>query len=89
MSRWNLGTVKAAPPNVVCNRGGQKVIARVTLAQAFTETGGGDVFGDAGEEVNAGALGGGEVEGGEIGFSEGVAGAGDYDPFGEFEEAVG
>ena len=67
----------------------QKVGAGVALAEAFAELGGRDVFGDAGEEVNAGALGGGEVEGGEIGFSEGVAGAGDYDPFGEFEEAVG
>ena len=74
--------------DVADDGGAEQVGAGVALAEAFAQAGGGDIFGDAGEDVDAGALGGGEVERGEAVFGEGVAGAGDDDPVGEFEQAL-
>jgi len=71
------------------DRGGEQVVAGVALAQAFAEGGRGDVFGDAGEDVDAGALGGSEGERGEGFVAEGVAGAGDDDPFGQVRRRLG
>lgn len=75
--------------NVTSHGIGKEVGAGVAVVEAFAEGGGGNIFGDSGEDVDAGALGGGEGERGEGGFGEAVAGAGDDDPFGEVEEAVG
>ena len=70
--------------------GGEEIGAGVALVEAVAEDGGGDVFVEGEEEVDAGLLGGGEGEGFEGGWSfEGEAGAADYDPLGQFEEAVG
>ena len=70
--------------------GGEEVGAGVALMEAVAEGGGGDVFVEGEEEMDAGLLGGGQGEGCEGGsIFEGEAGAADDDPFGEFEEAVG
>ena len=55
---------------------GQKIRAGIAVAEALAEAGGRDIFGDAGEDVDAGALCRGEGERGEVGFGEGIAGAG-------------
>ena len=61
--------------------------ARVSVSEAMAEIGGGDVFVDGLEEVDAGTLVWSEIESREV--VEGEAGAADDDPLGEFEEAVG
>jgi hypothetical protein len=55
--------------------------------QALAERGGGDVFVDGVEQVDAGELGGGERE--AVGWAERRAGAADDDPIGELEQAAG
>jgi len=79
--------VEVVGEDVVGDGGGEEVGAGVAGFEALAETGGGDVLVDGLEEVDAGPLVGGEVEGGEV--VEGEAGAADDDPFGEFEEVGG
>ena len=66
---------------------GQEVFAGVACLEAVAEAGGGDVFVDGVEEVDAGELCGCEVDRGEV--FEGEAGAADDDPLGEGEELFG
>jgi hypothetical protein len=79
--------VEVVGEDVVGDGGGEEIGAGVAGFEALAETGGGDVLVDGLEEVDAGLLVGGEVEGGEVVEEE--AGAADDDPFGEVEEVVG
>ena len=69
--------------------GGKQAGAGVAGEEAAAELGGGDVFVDSGEQVDAGALAGREGELGELSFGEGEFGAADDDPLGEGEQLVG
>ena len=73
--------------DVVRDAGGEQVGAGVAGFEALAQAGGGYVFVDCLEEVDAGLLRRGEAEGIEI--TKGEAGPADDDPFGEFEEAGG
>lgn len=66
---------------------GEEVVAGVACMESLAEGGGGDIFVDGVEEVDAGELGGCEMEWGEV--FEGEAGAADDDPLGEGEESLG
>jgi len=61
--------------------------ARISGFEPMAEFGGGDVFVDGLEGVDAGTLVWSEIEAREV--VEGEAGAADDDPLGEFEEAAG
>jgi hypothetical protein len=63
----------------------QEVGAGVAGGEAFAEAGGGNILVDGVEEVDAGLLGGSERQ--TLGELQGDAGAADYDPLGELEEA--
>jgi len=86
-----LREVESVLLDIVGDRGAEQVGAGIALAEALAQAGSGDILLDPGEEVDAGTLGGGEMERGEALFSEGgegVAGAGDDDPLGEFEQPL-
>jgi hypothetical protein len=72
--------------DVVGDDGGKEIGAGVAGFEAVAKAGGGDVFVDGLEEVDAGLLEGRQAHGVEI--AERRAGAADDDPLGEFEEAI-
>ena len=73
--------------DIVRDAGGEQVGAGVAGFEALAQAGGGYVFVNCLEEMDAGLLRRGEAEGIEI--AKGEAGSADDDPFGEFEEAGG
>jgi hypothetical protein len=79
--------VEVVGEDVVGDVGGEEVVAGVAGFEAVTEMGSGDALVHGLEEVNAGLLVGGEVEGREV--VEGRAWAADDDPFREFKEVAG
>ena len=87
-SRLARSAVEVVGLDVGGDGGREQAGAWVAGAQAAAKVGGGDIFVDGGEEVDAGALGGSE---GELGASEELGrerevGAADDDPVGEGEE---
>ena len=68
--------------------GREQAGTRVAAVKAVAEVGGRDILVDRGEEMDAGALGGGERKGCELGFGEREVGAADDDPLGHREEVV-
>jgi len=78
--------VEAVGEDVVGDGRGEEIRTGVAGVEADAEIGREDVFVDRLEEMDAGALARGEVEGGEV--VEGEARPADDDPLGEVEEAV-
>src|ERR1700735_1205558 len=63
---WKLvREIESVLPDVVGDGWAEQVGAGVALAEALAQAGGGDILLDAGEDVDALALGGGEIERGE------------------------
>ena len=73
-------TVEVVGEDVVGDGRGEEIVTGVAGFEALAEIGGGDVFVDGLEEVDAGLLSWGEVEGGEV--VERSTRAADDDPFG-------
>ena len=64
---------------------GKQSGAWVSCLQAATKFSGRDVLVDRGEQVDAGALGLGQIERRELGFAQGELGTADYNPLGNRE----
>ena len=69
--------------------GREQAGARVAGLEAAPEAGGGDLLVEGGEQVDSGALGGGEVERRDLGLAERKVGPADDDPLGQREQAIG
>ena len=77
--------------DVAGNLWGEQVGAGIAEAETLAQVGGGDVFVDILKDVDAGSLGWGEGQARGVGLQAGigVAGSGDHNPVGKFQEGFG
>jgi len=75
--------------DVLGDGGREQAGARVSGLETAPEFGGGDVLVDGAEDMDAGALGGGEGKRCELGFGQGEFRAANDDPLCEFEQTIG